>query len=174
MITSAIRRRLLANFPAGTPLAIVAPPGAFDQLVAERNDAATSLHQLERQADVPSGSPHVIVEGLDAVDDPAALLAGVRAAAPHARLFALCANAAHLPALAAYFHGARIATVRPLVRADVERALAAAGWRALALDPIDDDVPLSNETGGLTFTLADEAMRERVRPAAFLAVADPS
>ena len=164
---------MLANFPAGTPLAIVAPPGAFDGLVAARDDAATRLYPTERHTEFPAGSPHVIVEGLDAVDDPVALLAGVRAAAPHARLFALVANAAHLPALAAYFHGARIAAVRPLVRADVERALAAAGWRALALDPIDDGAPFSNETGGLTFTLADEAMRERVRPAAFLAVADP-
>jgi hypothetical protein len=174
LITSAIRSRLLASFAAGTPLAIVAPAGAFDRLVAERNAAATSLYRTEQHADIPADSPHVIVEGLDAVDDPVALLAAVRAAAPHARLFALVANAAHLPALAAYFHGARIAAVRPLVRADVEGALAAAGWRVLALDPLDDGAAFSNETGGLTFTLADEAMRERVRPAAFLAVADPS
>lgn len=172
MITNAIRRGLLANFPAGTPLAIVAPDDAFDALVAERNDAATSLHALAT-ADLPATVPHVIVEGLDAVDDPVALLAEVRAAAPQARLFALVANAAHLPAMAAYFNGGAIATVRPLVRGDIERALEAAGWKRIALDPIAEDVPFVTQIGGLSFTLDDAEMRERVRPAAFLAIADP-
>ena len=145
MITSAIRRGLLANFPAGTPLAIVAPEGAFDGLAAERDDA---------------------------VEDPVALLAAVRAAAPQARLFALVANAAHLPALAAYFNGGAIAAVRPLVRADVERALADAGWNQIALNPIAEDDPFVTQIGGLSFTLDDTETRERVRPAAFLAIAD--
>jgi hypothetical protein len=173
MITSAIRRGLLANFPAGTPLAIVAPAGAFDELVAQRNDAATSVHAAATLAGLPATAPHVIVEGLDAVDDPAALLAAIRAAAPQARLFALVANAAHLPALAAYFNGAAIAPVRPLVRADVERALDAAGWTPIALDPIAEDVPFITDVDGVSFALADDAMRERVRPAAWLAIADP-
>jgi hypothetical protein len=173
MITSAIRRGLLANFPAGTPLAIVAPEGAFDDLVAERNDAATSLHALAAYADLPPTAPHVIVEGLDALADPVTLLAGVRAAAPQARLFALVANGAHLPALAAYFNGGAIAPVRPLVRADVERALDASGWKQIALDPIAEDVPFITHVGGLSFTLDDDAMRERVQPAALLAIADP-
>jgi hypothetical protein len=173
MITGAIRRGLLANFPAGTPLAIVSPDGAFDTLVAERNDAATSLHGLGALAELPAAAPHVIVEGLDAVDDPVALLAGVRAAAPHARLFALVANGAHLPALAAYFNGAPIAPVRPLVRADIERALDAAGWKQIALNPIAEDVPFVTQAGGLSFRLDDDDVRERSRPAALLAIADP-
>jgi hypothetical protein len=130
------------------------------------------LHALATPADLPATAPHVIVEGLDAVEDPVALLAAVRAAAPQARLFALVANAAHLPALAAYFNGGAIAAVRPLVRADVERALADAGWNQIALNPIAEDDPFVTQIGGLSFTLDDTETRERVRPAAFLAIAD--
>jgi hypothetical protein len=179
VIGAAIRRGLLANFPPGTPLAIVAPAGAFDELVATRNDSAITLHANAET--VPATSPHVIVEGLDAVDDPAALLARVRAAAPQARLFALASNAAHLPALAAFYAGAALAAARPLVRADVERALAAGGWQLVALEAIAAEVPFAVpeipgavQLGALTFQLDDRATLERVLPAAYLAIADPA
>jgi hypothetical protein len=169
MITAAIRRGLLATFPPGTPLAIVAPDGAFEEAVAARNDPATAIYA--RAADVPAASPNVIVEGLDAVADPHALLAVLRATTPKARLFALVPNGAHLPALAAYFAGAAIAPAHALVRADLEPLMAAARWNAFAVEPIADDLPLA--LGTLTFALADAATRERVAPAAFLAIADP-
>lgn len=180
MITAAIRRGLLANFPFGTPVAIVAPDGVFTGLAAERNDPATSLHALQLEPALRAAAPHVILEGLDAVEDPVALLAHVRGAAPQARLFALVANGAHLPALAAYFGGAAIAAVRPLVRNEVERALAAAGWHPIAIEAIADEptfaaaaLPAAVPIGALTFALDDAATLERVRPAAFLAIADP-
>jgi hypothetical protein len=184
MIGAAVRRGLLTNFPLGAPLAIVAPDGAFDDVVAARNDPATTLHVIgperEMVTGVPVTSPNVIVEGLDAVADPIALLTALRAAAPAARLFALVSNAAHLPALAAYFAGAAIAAAHPLVRADVERMLAAAAWNVIAVEPVAGEAPFAPEIpgkvqlGALTFALDDAATIERVRPAAFLAIADPA
>ncbi len=157
MITAAIRRGLLANFPPGT-----------------------TVHALGGGEAIPASAAHVIVEGLDAVDDPVALLAQIRAAAPQTRLFALVANAAYLPSLAAYLAGTAIAAVRPLTRADVERILAAAGWHQIALEEIADDaafavpeLPAALQFGLVTFQIADGAMLERVRPAAFVAIADP-
>jgi hypothetical protein len=180
MITPAMRRGLLASFPRGTPLAIIAPPGAFDALLAERDDAAVSVHEPAR-LDVPPEAPNVVLEGLDTVDDPVALLAAVRALSPHARLFALVANAAYLPALAAFVLGETIASVRPLSRGELEAALPAAGWRMLALETLANDVPLAAAEppgaiaiGPLTLHIDDDATLERVRPAAFLAVADPA
>jgi hypothetical protein len=179
MITAAIRRGLLANFPPGTPLDIVAPDGAFDELVTARNDPSTTLHA--DAGTVPAASTHVIVEGIDWVEDPVALFVQLRAAAPRARLFALACNAAYLPALTAYFTGAGTSTTRPLVRADVERVLAAAGWQIIGLEPIAGEaafaapeIPGNVTLGPLTFRLADAAMLERMQPAAFLAVADPA
>jgi hypothetical protein len=171
MTTAAIRRGLLATFPPGAPLAVVAPAGMFEDAVAARNDSATTLHQCA--SGVPAASANVIVEGLDAVPEPLALLAALRAAAPAARLFALVANGAHLPALAAYFAGAAIAAARPLVRADIEPLLHGAGWNAFAVEPIAGEAPFATRIGGLTFALEDAATLERVSPAAFLAVADP-
>jgi hypothetical protein len=178
MIGPAIRRGLLANFPTGTPLAVVAPDGAFDDVVADRNDPLTTIHASP--SGVPATSPNVIVEGLDAVADPRGLLVALRATTPAARLFALVANAAHLPALAAYFAGAAIAPARPLVRADIERLIAGTGWNVFAIESIASDVPFAPppvpgpvQVGALTFTLADAATLERVTPAAFLAIADP-
>lgn len=157
MITAAIRRGLLANFPPGT-----------------------NVHALGSGAPIAASAVHVIVEGLDAVDDPVELLARIRATAPQARLFALVANAAYLPALAAYFNGTAIAAVRPLTRDDVERILASSGWRQIALEEIADDdafavpgLPAVLPFGKLTFRIDDGAMAERVRAAAFLAIADP-
>jgi hypothetical protein len=178
MITTAIRRGLLENFPFGTPLAIVAPAGTFEDAVTARNDPATTLHA--GASGLPAMSSNVIVEGLDAVSDPAALLAALRAATPAARLFALIANAAHLPALAAFFAGATMAYARPLVRGDIEQLMSAAGWNAFAIEPIAGEAPFAPasipgavQLGGLTFALADAAALERVAPAAYLAIADP-
>lgn len=171
MITAAIRRGLLATFPPGTALAIVAPAGMFEDAVAARNDPATTLHS--GVSGLPASSPNVIVEGLDAVADPAELLAALRVTAPAARLFALIANAAHLPALAAFFAGAAMADARPLVRADIEPLMRGAGWNAFAVEPIASETPFATQLGGLTFALDDAAALERVAPAAFLAVADP-
>jgi hypothetical protein len=178
-----MRRGLLANFPPGTPLIIVAPHGAFDEIVAARNDAATVLHAFAPGAPAfgIAAGPHVIVEGLDALDDPAALLAHVRAAAPQCRMFVLASNAAYLPALAAFFSGAAPALARPLVLADLEALLAQTGWSVLAIEPIaaadtfpPPDVPGAIGIGPLTFHLADAAMLARVTPGALLAVADPA
>jgi hypothetical protein len=156
MITAAIRSGLLANFPPGT-----------------------TVHALGGGEAIPASAVHVIVEGLDAVEDPVALLADIRAAAPQARLFALVANGAYLPALAVYFGGTRIAAVRPLTRIDVERILAASGWHQIGLETIADDaafaapeLPAAVRFGLLKFQIDDAATLERVRPAAFLAIAD--
>ncbi len=158
MIGPEIRRAVLASFPAGAAFA----------------DAAGGAEALDATA------PHVLLEGLDAIDDPRAFLAAVRERMPHARLFALVANAAHLAALGAFYAGVAPAAAHPLVRAEIEPLFLAAGWQTTAITPIVDGslpppeaAPLEINAGAIIFQIADAATLERTRDAAFFIVADP-
>jgi hypothetical protein len=153
-----IRQAVLANFPAGTAFA----------------DAAAGAAELDAAA------PHVLLEGLDAVDDAPAFLRALRERMPHARLFALIANAAHLPALGAFYAGAAAAGAHPLVREEIEPLFRAGGWQTTAITPIVDGTlpppgaaPVEINAGAIIFQIAEPAMLERARNAAFFVVADP-
>jgi hypothetical protein len=152
-----IRRAVLANFPAGTMFA----------------DAAAGIGAIDAAA------PHVLLEGLDAVDDPVGFLSALRVHVPRARLFALVANAAHLPALGAFFAGQAQSAGHPLVRAEIEPLFLAAGWQPTEITPIADGslppaqaVPVEINTGAIIFQIVDPAVLERARSAAFFIVAD--
>lgn len=153
-----IRRAVLANFPAGTVFA----------------NAAEGAGALDATA------PHVLLEGLDDIDDPRAFLAAVRERMPHARLFALVANAAHLPALGAFYAGVAPAAAHPLVHAEIEPLFRSGGWQTTAITPIVDGAlpppeaaPVEINAGAIIFQIVDAAMLERARNAAFFVVADP-
>ena len=152
-------------------------------LVRERNDAAASVCEPEALAarlPEPSAIAHVLLEGLDALDDPAAFLTLLRGRAPQARLFALVANAAHVRALGAFYTGTPLAPGHPLVVGDLEPLFLNAGWRPLAVKAYPDEslpagppLPFTFDAGDIVFTLAVPAALERARNAAFLVIADP-
>jgi hypothetical protein len=184
MIGPELRRSVLATFPPGTPLLVVAPnESGFAALLRERNDAAASVcapEELALRLPVPSPVPHLLLEGLDAVDDPAATLALLRARAPQARLFSLVANAANVRALGAFYAGTPPARGHPLLIGDLEPLFLNAGWRPLAIKAYADAslpgspaLPVGVDTGDMVFTLADSATFERARTAAYLVIADP-
>jgi hypothetical protein len=153
-----IRQAVLASFPAGTAFA----------------DATAGAQALDAAA------PHVLIEGLDAVDDALAFLCALRERMPRARLFALIANAAHLPALGAFYAGAAAAAGHPLVREEIEPLFRAGGWRTAAITPVVDGrlpppeaAPVEINAGAIIFQIGAAEMLERARTAAFFVVAVP-
>jgi len=183
MIASDLRRMALRTFPPGTPLTVVAPARAnFGALLAERNDAAVALRDLEAIAaggEVDAMTPHVVLEGLDDLEDPVEFLAGLRRRTPEARIFALVSNAAHVGSLAAFYAGLPIANAHPLVPEEIEPLFAAAGWKVLAIkNLIDESIPPASSlpfaviAGAIAFNVVEPAMHERCRNAAFLVIAD--
>jgi hypothetical protein len=184
VIVDGIRRAAIATFPPGTPLLVIAPGAAgYDGILGDRNDAAIAFQALEALAPggstLPAATPHVFIEGLDALDDPAALLRSIGANMPEARLFALVANAAHVGSLSAFFSGIPLARAHPLVLLEIEPLLASSGWRTLATRAVTDDVlpapaarPPILALGSIGFEIGEPAHYELVRTAAYFVIAD--
>lgn len=179
MIDDAARRALLAVFPPDVAVAIYTTRPTF-YVAASRERAGLSVVALDAAtATIPTtAAPYVVVEGLDDVPDPSALLRALRAAAPQARLFALVANAAHAGGLGAFISGSALASWHPLTRDELEPLLATAGWNALTVEPIlepgstpSGPFPFELTANGVTFAVTDAPMLERLRTQGFLAVA---
>jgi hypothetical protein len=179
-----MRQAILSTFPPGTPLLVLAPEAAaFAPLVRARNDAAIDVRSL-REVAATTGVLHpsaayVLLEGLDDLDDPGSFLTALRDRVPQARVFALIANGAHLHALGAFFSGVPLATAHPLVFSEIEPLFRAAGWQPLAIEAlVDESIPAAQALpfvagmGAIEFHVAEPAMLERGRNAAFLVVAD--
>jgi hypothetical protein len=182
VIDSTLRAAVLANFPPGASLVVAAPIATgFAALVAARSDGTRftelPLGGFEGDADMPAMT-NMLVEGLDALDDPGEFLRKLSQRAPDARLFALVANAAYVNGLSSLFTGASPSSGHPLVLAELEPLLARSGWRTLAINAIADEsipvgrLPLDLSTSLFTLKVADGAMLERVRIRAFLVIAD--
>lgn len=179
MITPQIRRSVLGIFPLGTPFLIVADEAAgFAEIIAERGDAAVACAPLATQPPA-SAAPHLLLEGLDDLFDPAAYLRAARAAMPDARMFSLVSNAAHLIGLGAFFAGYPLAGGHPLSECEIGPLFESAGWNVLATQPLfDDALPLPNSApvtitvGGIGFHCATPEALERGRTAGFLVIAD--
>jgi len=182
MITNALRSTVLAGFPHGTPLVVAAADSAaYAEVLSARADPAVLLLSFD---DVAAGderlaaAQNVLLEGLDAAEDPVALLTSLRAGAPLARVFALVANAAHVRGLAAAFAGS-FPGGHPLVRAELEPLFIAAGWTPLAVTPIADPTivlphapPFVFALGSITIGVDDGEIAERSTVAAYVVVAD--
>lgn len=182
MIDAELRQAVLANFPPQTSLVVMAPADkGYKALVESRGDG---VRCVEIDGGLPAAGTfdkveHVLLEGVDDVDDPQALLSAVHAAAPVARLFMLVSNAAYVRGLLAFFNGAPLARAHPLVEAEIPGLLGASGWRPLALTPIADEsipgpqsLPVEITSPSLCFKIGDEAMLQRARVRAFIAIAD--
>ncbi len=175
-----MRRGLLGQFAADVPItALVSGAPFYHGLAAER--PSLTLVLLEQLAGgeriAPAGN--VIVDGLDALDDPAAALRALREAAPNVRLFVLIGNAAYAPTLAAFVAGGRMAAARPLVAADIDVLFAASGWHEAERVPLVDRtlahaaLPYTIAIGGVTFTVTSPEMAARLSTAGYLIIADP-
>ncbi len=179
MIDDAIRAALLDQFPAGMPLVVVARDTAFYAGRARDNPHVRVVTLGEDGVEVAAvaGAP-LIVDGLDLLDDPAAALRALRAAAPGARAFALIANAAHARALADFIDGSLRGSWHPLVKADLGPLFAASGWHVheiaslpdVALLPPSLPVVLALGAVGVHVTTAEE--RDRIATAAYVVIAD--
>lgn len=178
MIDAVVRAAVLENFPLGTPIVVMWSPGeGLAAAAAARDDPATVvLDRFDGNHPALARTPHVLLEGLDDVDDPALVLARLAAGAPHARLFALVSNAAHVRGLAHFFGGAALCRARPLLREDLDALFAGSGWRPLAITPLVDrslsEAGGPHQVGELVVAPREPSAAERVRIAAYLVVAD--
>jgi hypothetical protein len=163
---------------------IVAPRASgLGELASQRADPATRLLEVTESTDLDgvglAGIDNVILEGLDEVADPVALLRAVTRSVPGARLFALVANSAHFGALAALYRGTSLAKAHPLVEVELEPLLRDGGWQPLEIRRIYDEgigqgpLPVRVSVPPLTFTVDDGEMLARGRVQAFVAIADP-
>jgi len=180
------RKTLLDTFPPGLPLLVLAP-AAKPLLVTQRatHDRpvdATAVFDLDGHFDnveLDRMFENVLLEGLDAVDDPVALLRRIRTTAPAARLFALVANAASLSGLANFVAGAALAPAHPLVRAELEPLLAGAGYTVVRIEALESTLHDAEQRDGgwrlghLLVTDLEPDDLQRVRTDAFLVIADP-
>ena len=185
MIAPEMRRAALRTFPGGTPLTVLASPLAgFATLLCERGDDVPVLRDLAAVAAgterLDPATPHLLIEGLDALVDPGAFLRAVRERAPQARVFALISNAAHLGSLGAFYAGVPLAAAHPLVPEEIEPLFATGGWEILAIKNLVDEaippaaaLPFAVTARNITFNLIEPAMLERCRNAGFLVIADP-
>jgi hypothetical protein len=137
VISRELRRSFLELVPPATPALVVAP-GGTELLALAQSEPALTARPFDDAADAAGFAAYVLLEGLDAHHDPAALLGTLRCAAPAARLFALVANGAYFPDVAAFAGGARIAPVRPLVRTEIEPLFAAGGWTVTDVAHVPD------------------------------------
>lgn len=124
--------------------------------------------------------PHVLLEGIDDLEDPILFLNRLRTRTPQARVFALVSNAAHLISLGSFYAGKRLAQGHPLVLEEIGPLFLAAGWQPLAITALLDEslppaeaLPVTVTAGEIGFQLVDPTVLMRGRSAAFLVVADP-
>lgn len=184
MVLSAVRRSLLAEFPRGLPLVILAPAETgFERIAAETGDDAIAVRTLAASGvldgRLPEHVEHCIVEGFDHVDDAAALARMLRASLPPScRLFALIANGANARALQAFF-GGEGPRAHPLVAAELPSLFEQNGWRVLALraipDPtVADALPVTIDGDHLRFHVDTPERLATLRTLAFVAICDPA
>ncbi len=184
MILERHRATLLDLFPPALPLLVLAPvdaPLLVEQVAARGRPAVTACFGSDGRfgAEPDAAIENLLLEGLDAVDDPQALLRRIRDAVPQARMFALVSNAASLTSLANFVAGAPLAAAHPLVREELEPLFAAGGYAIVRIDPLTSTLMNAEQLrGGLrlqTLLVADLTGDEelRVRTDAFLIVADP-
>ncbi len=179
MITPQIRRAAIDVFPIGTPVLIAASEAAgFAQLVAERGDPNVAWVPLGAQPPA-STAPHLLLEGIDDLFDPAGYLRAARASLPEARIFALIANAGHLIGLGAFFAGRPLAAGHPLSESEIAPLFGTAGWKVLAVQRLLDEplpephsAPVVVTVGDVSFECATPQDLERGRTAGFLVIAD--
>jgi hypothetical protein len=179
MIDDGMRRGLLAQFSADIPItALVSGAPFYHDAAAHRR---LDVVPLEDVATRPPAhlSPHVIIDGLDALPDPAAALRNVRSAASPVRVFALVANAVYASTLGAFVAGERMARSRPLVATDLDALFADTGWHEVERIPLVDRalaaaaIPSTIAVGSVTFTLTSPEVAARLTTAGYFVIADP-
>jgi hypothetical protein len=142
--------------------------------------AGTTVIALDDSPFVPPADcAAIVLEGLDDVEDPGALLRAVASALPAVRLFALIANAAYAESLEAFIGGAALARGHAYVLAELAPLFAEAGWAVQSIDPImggepaPTTFPIDVSVGQVKFRAADRAMLERLHVAGYVVVALP-
>lgn len=185
MVRASICLQVIENFPPGTPLLIIAPEanGYTEIAMASKNPALRTCLLDPDQGSwahpAAATMPHILLDGIDELDDPTTFLNDLRARAPEARLFALIANACNLIVLERFYSQAVPIPAHPLVAGQLGSLFKAGGWDVATVNVIVDDlipgnlaVPFPAEVGQIQFQIVDDDMRDRVRAAAFLVIAN--
>ncbi len=134
MIDAAVRSAALAMPAAGERVAVFAAAvDDYRALPAERPDV--DLHPLAGAPGAARDYTTAVVEGLDAIEDPAGALRAIAAAAPGVQIVALVANAAFALTLDAFVAGASSGG-HALTAGEIAPLFAAAGLRTHSIAPV--------------------------------------
>jgi len=179
MIDDAMRRSFLYSFPVPVAVTVLATrPTVYLQERPQRPNL--TLHAIDGAGigTTTATGASVVVDDLSDLTDPPALLASVRAFAPHARVFALVSNAAYAPTLARFTAGAPFPLAYALVEAELPALFDQARYRMLSCTSIGGRSPVATfpqhvAEAGVVFEVASHAVAERLCAAGYLVVADP-
>lgn len=155
-------------------------PEPYRLALAGRDGIA--LIALEDAAALPAPDcAAVVLDGIDDLEDPPALLRTMAAALPAARIFALVRNAAYADMLRRLIAGAPLVRGHALVLSELAPLFAAGGWRTESIDPViggrfpdatlPRDVSISKN---VRLRVQDAATLERLQIAGYLVVARPA
>jgi len=176
MIDDVVRQGILA-VPAPTEKVVVfaSRPETYRALLAGRRDVRVLA--IGDAASVPHGCATVVVEGIDDVEDPLALLRAIAPVGSAVRVIALVANAAFAPALDAFIAGGLLAGGHAYVESELTPLFEAAGLRMESITPVFGGVPGSPalptdlSTGRVKFRVDTADVLARLHVAAYIAIA---
>jgi hypothetical protein len=175
-----MRLGLLNRFPSAVPVTILAAGTEFYAWAATQRAGLTLLPLASDAAPLPAiGDTNLIVDGLDALADPVALLRDLRRATSGARVFALVSNGAYGADLLNFLAGDALAAAHPLVAGDLEALFAAGGWQAVERIPLIDrtiahgPIPYAVSNRGVALMVTSAEIAERLSTAGFFVIADP-
>jgi len=174
-----MRQGLLDGIPDDVTITVLAAGTDFYALAARRRPGLTVLALAADPAGIPSISDaSVIVDGLDRIADPAAVLRNVRRATSRTRVFALVSNGAYGADLLNFLAGDRSSLAHPMVADEVEELFAASGWQPVDRVPLIDrsiahgPIPYAVSNRGVGFVVATAEIGERTSTAGYVIVAD--
>ena len=174
-----MRLGLINRFPNTLPVTVLATGTQFYAWAATQREGLTLLPLVPAAALPPIGDANVIVDGLDALADPAARLRDLRRAAANARVFALVSNGAYGADLLNFLAGDGFAAAHPLVAGDLEALFAEGGWTAADCIPLIDrtiahgPIPYAVSNRGVAVMVTSAEIAERLSTAGFFVIADP-
>jgi hypothetical protein len=179
LIDDGMRQGLLDQFPGSVPLTVVVAGTDFYKHALTRRPGLTLLPLVDDVALPANADPNVIVDGLDALDEPLTALRALRRPGTVARMYALVSNGAYGVTLLKFLACDAHAAAHPLVAADLPDLFAESGWCLVdRIAMVDQSVahgpiPYAVTERDVSLKVTTPEIAERLSTAGFLVIADP-
>jgi hypothetical protein len=180
LIDDGMRQGLLDGFPSDIPITVLVSGTAYYAHAATQRSNLTVLSLAAVAAAMPAiADTNIIVDGLGALAEPAAMMHDLLRATSGARVFALVSNGAYGTDLLNFLAGDAFAGPHPLVAADLNALFADTGWLAVERIPLIDrsvthgPIPYTVSNRGVTLKVTTAEVAERLSTAGFVIIVDP-